>query len=359
MLRDVALGAGLTALLFATPAHAHHPSGAGTAGDAGPIITIPGTTLEKDQSSAAVVFEYISFNALSDAQLSVPGHPHSLDAILVPSLLYSYGITNDLTLTLRLPFVRRTNIREGHVHGGVPEVDVLGDSAGVGDLSVFAQYRLLNNRATQTELSFLLGLQLPTGDTSVSTAGGERFETEFQPGSGAWDGMFGLSLTKRVGLWSFDANILYVLATEGAQETNLGNRFQYNAALSYRFYGGSAGPSGRMSAGALPEPMYHGGPKAHAHQHGPDHTHDEAPAPKGPAFDLVLEINGEWHAHQEIAGVRDPNSGGNVVFLSPGLRLSYERWSGFVSVGVPVINDLNGLQAEPSWRVLTGVAVNF
>jgi hypothetical protein len=59
------------------------------------------------------------------------------------------------------------------------------------------------------------------------------------------------------------------------------------------------------------------------------------------------------------AALRTPNSGGNVVFLSPGLRLSHERWSGFVSVGVPVVNDLNGVQAEPDWRVLTDVSVNF
>ena len=202
-------------------------------------------------------------------------------------------------------------------------------------------------------MALLLGVKLPTGDTSVNTADGERFETEFQPGSGAWDGMFGLALTKRLGSWSFDANVLYVLATQGAQETDLGDRFQYNAAVSYRLAGGLLGPSGRMYAGALPEPMYHGGPKRHRH------THEEVTSPQGPALDLVLEINGEWHARQEIAGVKDPNSGGNVVFLSPGLRLSYERWSGFVFVGVPIINDLNGLQAEPDWRVLTGVAINF
>lgn len=355
MLRELALSASLTALVLATPAHAHHPSGAGTAGGAGPMVTIPCTTLEKGHGSAAVVFEYLRFNALSDAQLSVPGHPHSLDAILAPSLLYSYGITDDLTLTLRLPFVRRTNIREGHVHGGVPEVDLLGDSAGIGDLSVFAQHRLLNYRAAQMQLSLLFGLQLPTGDTSVNAVGGERFETEFQPGSGAWGGLFGLALTKRFGPWSFDANALYVLATEGAQDTNLGDRFQYNAALSYRLPGGLWGPSGPMRAGALPEPMYHSGPKGHTHKR----THEEAPAARGHALDLVLELNGEWHARQEIAGVRDANSGGNVVFLSPGLRLSYERWSGFVSIGVPIVNDLNGLQAEPDWRVLTGVAVSF
>jgi Putative MetA-pathway of phenol degradation len=355
MLRTLALSAGLTALFLTTSAHAHHPSGAGSAGGAGPIVTIPGTTLEKGQSSAAIVFEYVGLNALSDAQLAVSGHPHSLDAIFAPSLFYSYGVTDDLTLTLRLPFVRRTNIREGHVHGGVPEINELGDSAGFGDLSVLAQYRLLNSRATRTELSLLLGLQLPTGDTSVNAEGGERFEAEFQPGSGAWNGLFGVAMTKRFGLWSLDANLLYVLSTEGTQETDLGDRFQYNVALSYRL-AGLFGPSG-----ALPEPMYHGGPKGHSqsHKHAHNHVHEEAPAPQGPALDLVLELNGEWHARQEIAGVKDPNSGGNVLYLSPGLRLSYERWSGFVSVGVPIVNELNGLQAEPDWRLLTGMAVNF
>jgi hypothetical protein len=108
--------------------------------------------------------------------------------------------------------------------------------------------------------------------------------------------------------------------------------------------------------------LYHGGRGAHEHGQGHDHDHaaTEPPAaPRGPVLDLVLELNGEWHARETIAGATDPSSGGNVVFLSPGLRLSYDKWSGFVSVGVPVINELNGIQAEPDWRVLTGIAVNF
>lgn len=354
MLRIIALSAGATALLLATPAFAHHPSGAGTAGGAGPIVTTPAETLEKGQGSAAVVFEYVKFDALSDAQLAVHGHPHSLDAILAPSLVYAYGVADNLTLTLRLPFIRRTGIREGHVHGGVPEIHALGDSAGVGDLSVAGLYRFFYDRATQTQLALIAGLKLPTGDTSVRAASGERFEAEFQPGSGAWEGNVGLALTKRLGAWSFDANVLYVLATEGTQDTNLGDRFQYNVALSYRLTGALSRPAGRMHAG-LPEPMYHGGPKAHSHTH----ADKEATSPQGPALDLVLELNGEWHDQQRIAGVTDANSGGTVVFLSPGLRLSYEEWSGFVSFGVPIYGELNGLQAEPDWRVLTGMSVNF
>ena len=56
MFRTVALSAGVTALL-ACPAFAHHPSGASSTGDAGPIATVSATTLEKGHSVAGVVVE--------------------------------------------------------------------------------------------------------------------------------------------------------------------------------------------------------------------------------------------------------------------------------------------------------------
>jgi hypothetical protein len=217
------------------------------------------------------------------------------------------------------------------------------------------QYRFFNSRTTQTEAALLAGVKVPTGRSHVDDRTGERFEAEFQPGTGSWDGLAGLAFTQRSGAVSFDSNVLYQLATKGVQDTDLGDRFLYNVAVSYRISGGPLAPSGRMHVGALPEPMYHAGPRGR----GQDRQHEESPAPRGPALDLVLELNGEWHDKQKIAGVKDENSGGNVVYLSPGLRLSVDKWSSFVSVGIPVVNDLNGVQAEPAWRLLTGVAVSF
>jgi hypothetical protein len=341
MLRNIALGAGSTALLLASPAFAHHPSGASPTGGAGPIATISATTLDKGQSVAGIVVEVISLDPLAPEQMGGHPHPHSLEGIFATSLVYAYGITDDLTLSLRLPFVRRTDILDAHE-------GALGDAAGVGDLSVLGQYRFYHNRASQTEAALLLGATLPTGETGANSAVGEPFEAEFQPGSGAWSGSLGLAFTKRSGAWSFDTNVLYQFTGKGVQDVDLGDRFLYNAAISYRI-SGFGGSTGRMNAG-LPEPMYHGGPKTKHHHH------EEPPAPKGPALDLVLELNGEWHDRQSGEGL---HSGGNTVYLSPGLRLSIDKWSGFVSVGVPIVNDLNGIQPEPEWRVLTGVGVNF
>ena len=227
-------------------------------------------------------------------------------------------------------------------------VDERGNSSGIGDLTLMSQYRFFNDPRTGTEMAVLLGIKVFTGATGVNDAFGGRFEAEFQPGSGSWDGLFGLAFTKRMGTWSFDANVLYQLSTTGTQDTDLGDRFLYNAAVSYRLFGGASAP-GRMNAGApIPEPMYHGGPKGKAHHH----HHEEPPAPRGPALDLVLEVNGEWHAHEVIGGVKEPNSGGHVVYLSPGVRYSLDNWSAFASVGLPIVNEVNGVQAEPDWRLL-------
>jgi hypothetical protein len=77
------------------------------------------------------------------------------------------------------------------------------------------------------------------------------------------------------------------------------------------------------------------------------------------ALDALLEINGEWHDKQRTAGIVDPNSGGNTIFISPGLRLTVENWSTYMMVGFPVVNVYNGIQATPTWRVLAGVSAVF
>ena len=69
--------------------------------------------------------------------------------------------------------------------------------------------------------------------------------------------------------------------------------------------------------------------------------------------------SGEWHDRQEIAGVEDPNSGGHALFIAPGVRFSEGPWSGFVSVGILVVSEFNGLQSEPEFRVVSGSSVSF
>ena len=73
--------------------------------------------------------------------------------------------------------------------------------------------------------------------TNRLDAQGLLFEAEFQPGSGSWDFLLGGAFTQRFGAWSFDANVLGIIAGRGTQDTNLGSRLLYNAAVSYRLVG--------------------------------------------------------------------------------------------------------------------------
>ncbi|ACE99645.1 hypothetical protein IP86_17410 [Rhodopseudomonas sp. AAP120] len=77
------------------------------------------------------------------------------------------------------------------------------------------------------------------------------------------------------------------------------------------------------------------------------------------ALDALLEINGEWHDKERIAGLMDPNSGGSSIFISPGLRFSLKNWTSYVSLGIPIANHYNGIQATPAWRTLFGISVVF
>ncbi|MBX6426841.1 MAG: hypothetical protein IRZ09_13075 [Variibacter sp.] len=375
MIRKVARYAALCALLLPAEALAHHPGGTSNAVGAGPINTIPASTLEAGHVGVAFLYEMIQYGGLGDAALIAAAgrhqHAHSIGTIASVALGAAIGITDDFMLSLRLPYVRRTDIREGHhAHGAggaaINTVDDRGDADGVGDMTVLGQWRFFDATATGAQAAVLFGFKAPTGATGVRDRAGELLETEFQPGSGSLDALLGAAFTQRFGSWSFDANMLGVFAGKGAQETNLGRRVQYNAAVSYRLFGGSSLGAGRRD-GPAGRALSHSPEGLHSHnpiQVRDDvrrHVHEpEPPAGMAPmALDLVLELNGEWHDKQTVAGVRDPNSGGNVVYLSPGLRISHGTVSGFASVGLPVINEMNGLQSKASWRIVSGFAAAF
>jgi hypothetical protein len=304
----------------------------------------------------AVWYDYVRLGGLSDAQLKAAGlahqHVHSIRTIESAVASFAYGITDNLTIGLRAPINRRTDIREGaheHTHGGgaIGLVDQRGDSTGFGDVTLLAQWRFLNSIASQTQAAFLFGVKAPTGTTNLYDQNGELFETEFQPGSGSWDWLVGAAFSQRFGKWSLDSNVLFIAAGNGAQQTNLGDRFLYNAAVTYRLFG----PSGEAH-----DALAHAG-----HSHG--RTVAKAPvavAPK-PAWtlDSTLELIGEWHGRQVVAGVADENSGGNTVYLGPGLRAGYDRFSSFVLAGWPVANQMNGLQSKPEFRVIGGMSLLF
>ncbi len=95
----------------------------------------------------------------------------------------------------------------------------------------------INNRATQTEAALLLGVKAPTGRTKRHDSARRALRGRVPAGQRLLGRPVRAGLTQRFGAWSFDANVLYQLVNKGAQDTDLGDRFLYNAAVSYRLTG--------------------------------------------------------------------------------------------------------------------------
>jgi hypothetical protein len=357
------LAALLVALCVAPWARADHPSVTVGVGAARPLNTESGMTLPARGWSVGLRSEYIDFDEFSDGRMLAlqradpDADVHSVESLLSLSLGVFYGLTDDLTVGLRVPYVRRTGLREPFPGTGGDEAAVvaahstdehsvvelpggpavlgLGDADGLGDVTLFGQYRVLEHPAGH-HLSVLGGLKTPTGRTTVRSRQGLRLETELQPGSGSWDGLLGVAYTRLLGRLSLDGSVLWTIASEGAQDTDLGDGVAFDAAVTYRV----------------------GGEPPHAHD---GHAHDGHAHPaRGLAWDLILELNGEWRDRTHIGDERNRNSGGTVLHLSPGLRATVAGRVGVgVSFGIPVATDLRGDQVDPSYRVITSIGVGF
>jgi hypothetical protein len=321
----------LALLSLMRQSHADHPTIAFGSEAAGPIGTIPTAPLPARAWSAGLRTEIVNFDRYSDRELAgfaAAGeeHVHSVDRLMSLSASLAYGVSDDLTLSARLPYVDRQNIREGEIEDGEAEAHDHGDSSGIGDLSLLAQYRFLEHRTL--DASVIGGVKAPTGKTDERD-GGQKLDTEFQPGTGSWDWLFGGSASISADRIGLHANVLYNLTTEGSQDTEIGDAFFYNLGVVYS-----------LSADD--------GESHHDHQH----SHLK--------WDLMLELNGEYRDKNDVDGDKDDNTGGDVIFLSPGVRLSSsDRWSLFLSVGKSVYDDFNGRQTDVDYRMVGGFGFAF
>src|SRR6478736_6491746 len=113
-------------------------------GTASPIITQTGITLPAGMWAGGLITQFTGFNSASDAQLlglknnaidDAHGDVHSVSSMVQPSVFAAYGVTDNLTLGIRLPYVQRFGVRSPNEDGTA--VNNLGDPAGFGGVSVF------------------------------------------------------------------------------------------------------------------------------------------------------------------------------------------------------------------------------
>ncbi len=238
---------------------------------------------------------------------------HSRRNDMVYNVIMGYGVTDNLSLTLQLPFVeRRTKQIKEEEFVGQDE-----NSSGIGDVIAYGKYRFYNDLFGAAAV---FGVKAPTGEKDERNKQEIRFGQEEQPGTGSTDFMLGMSLNKTLGLFTLDGSILYQLKGTGSQDYEFGDIIRANISGAYTL----------KERGEYP------------------------------GVDLLAGINSQFAEKDHKDNVKISDSGGTTVFFSPGLSSQLtEKVSTSVSVMLPFIQNLGRSHQEVNLEVLFSIGYNF
>jgi hypothetical protein len=76
-------------------------------------------------------------------------------------------------------------------------------------------------------------------------------------------------------------------------------------------------------------------------------------------FNWLIEADGQYTETNHIFGIADPNTGGNVVLLTPSLRFSTEKMALQGGVGFPIVQNLHGNQFKNRYLIAANVTWTF
>jgi hypothetical protein len=207
-------------------------------------------------------------------------------------LTLKYGLSSRLMLMASAPYT----FNRISANGSTETTD------GLGDPEIMAMAHLLSFANNTWALQAVAGARLPLGKSDQTNETGERLEQHLQTGSGAVAGIFGAQLLHAGGKVPLFFSASYQTNGANDHEFAYGNVFRFNAAAQR----------------ALSKPL-----------------------------DVIAEINGRVADYDTDGAETDPNSGGTVVYFSPGLRLQLGSSLSLRSqVQIPVVENLHGEQNE-------------
>jgi hypothetical protein len=344
----ITLCLGLSALTAAFPAHADHVGPSGGTGSGASSQVFGPDTLAAGHAAFGLRLTYLRPNQRSDQNLETLAgehiHAHNSRCTLNASAGVAYGLTDRLTLSAELPFVRRDHLREGeHSHSdgiATNEVVRLGNVSGIGDASLLAKYRILDEHVVKVAL--IGGLKVPTGSTHKVSREEERLETEHQPGSGSWDPLIGAAISSELGSTVLTSSLLYQFAGKGAQFTRLGDRIVGGIALSHPF--GRAGHHHQDDDSDEEHHEHHGAHAKHRHS----------------SWEGFVEIAGEWEGRQKVDSVVESDSGGKAVWISPGARyIAANGYSVSAALGFPLWQQVGASHPDNKARLTLALSKAF
>lgn len=219
----------------------------------------------------------------------------------------AWGVTPKLTLFAIVPLLDK------ELALTTPAGRVTRGDSGLGDITLLARYTAHQRDAPGSTLRVapFLGVETPTGKDDEEDSLG-RLPRPLQLGSGSWDPLAGLVVTRQTLAWQVDVAVSYQ-ANTGSEGFEFGDEARLDASYQRRVWP-------RELGGGVPGFLY-----------------------------AVLEGNLVWQDRHEADGARDPDSGGTTWFLAPGLQYVRKRFVLEATVQLPVAQDLNGAALEREW----------
>jgi len=195
--------------------------------------------------------------------------------------------------------------------------------SGIADLQLLLKQRLWkkDEPGGTTRLSFLAGVELPTGEHHAADGIG-RLPPAVRLGSGSVDPIAGAVFTRQTQWYEFSQDFVYQVNT-GHDDLQFGDTFRHDTGMWLRVW-----------------------PKEFPEWEKPRSIH------------AVLEFNGIWQGKHR-SGETLKNSGGYTLFVSPGIQVVTPRWLLEASVQLPVVDSPNGNELETDWVAVAGVRTTF
>ena len=270
------------------------------------------TALPVGQGEGIVRFQVRSLrstgdSAPTDRELSVLAFP----------LVGVYGATSRLALFAIVPTLDKS------LDVNTPLGRQTREVSGVGDILLLARYTAMKrDRPGATfRLAPFVGIETPTGEDDKSDALG-RLPQPLQAGSGSWDPSVGTIATWQTLKWQIDASASYKFNNE-ANGFRFGDVSRADFSYQRRLWPHELGEG-------VPHYLYG-----------------------------VLEANVIRLGHNEVLSRSDPNSGGMIWYVAPGLQYVTKRLILEAAVQIPVMQNLHGTALENDYVAILSTRVNF
>jgi hypothetical protein len=291
---------------------------------------------------------FVSYHTVLFNDQKVSGSDLDINDSSITHIVPSYNFNARFGLNLNLPVVyhnfKRTELRYSLTAPPVLRTEQSSE-LGFGDMSLIARCTLFDVAEMKYGFSatILAGVKFPTGDTDRIADEVEQtrifdallppgtphdplghsisgvHQHDLSPGSGSYDGIFGLTFRSRWSRLFLNAQFQYYLRTEGESGFTYGD-----------------------------EIMASGGPGLYLLLH------------EGFTMNLQGIVSYDSMARDELAGRVSNRTGSTAWYLGPQLGLTVgERFSAVAGVDLPLIITANGLQNVPDYRVHAGLSWRF